>query len=216
MISETLLRQMMPNAGERLTPHLPFIGPAMEFGEINTPEDQCCFIAQVSHESGEYRYMEEIASGVAYEGRADLGNTQPGDGVKYKGHGAMQITGRTNHTNCGNALGIDLVNNPKLLTTPQWATHAAAWYWKYAVPPMNWYGDRVWFRLITYRVNGGYNGWEDRLQYLQRNLALMNLPGYSQRDEDQSIRAFQTSQGLVADGIVGQQTNAALMKQPRR
>ncbi len=63
---------------------------------INTPLRRVHFFAQIGHESKELIYSEEIASGRAYEGRFDLGNTQPGDGVRFKGRGLIQITGRAN------------------------------------------------------------------------------------------------------------------------
>ena len=76
-------------------------------------------LATTVHESGAGKYMEEIASGSAYEGRRDLGNTQSGDGVRYKGRGYVQITGRNNYTNWGKKLGIDLVGNPELAERPE-------------------------------------------------------------------------------------------------
>lgn len=86
-LTDQQLRAMMPNAGNRLTPHLPFINDALAFGEIDSPMRVAAFMAQLAHESGEYQFMEELASGDAYEGRLDLGNTEPGDGRRYKGAG---------------------------------------------------------------------------------------------------------------------------------
>lgn len=74
------------------------------------------------HESDRFRTMEEYASGAAYEGRATLGNTQPGDGVRFKGRGFVQITGRRNYTDWANRLGVDLVNNPALAARLDHAT----------------------------------------------------------------------------------------------
>jgi putative chitinase len=78
---------------------------------ITTPLRQAHFLAQVGHETGELRYIEEIASGAAYEGRRDLGNTEPGDGVRFKGRGLIQLTGRANYAKYGLAIGKDLVTN---------------------------------------------------------------------------------------------------------
>ena len=64
------------------------------------------FMGQCGHESGGFRYMGEIASGAAYEGRADLGNTQPGDGRRFKGRGPIQLTGWTNYRRVGRMIGI--------------------------------------------------------------------------------------------------------------
>lgn len=76
-------------------------------------------LATTVHESGAGKYMKEIASGSAYEGRRDLGNTQSGDGVRYKGRGYVQITGRSNYSNWSKRLGIDLVGNPQLAERPE-------------------------------------------------------------------------------------------------
>ncbi|WP_439611519.1 glycoside hydrolase family 19 protein, partial [Reyranella sp.] len=151
MISELLLRRMMPLAGARLDPHLPYIGPAMEKGSITTPDRIAAFVAQLAHESAEYRYMQELADGSAYEGRADLGNVQPGDGPRFKGHGPIQITGRDNHRACGRYLGLDLEREPRLLTEPRYGTAAAVWFWTIGNGriDLNLLADRGWFKTIT-------------------------------------------------------------------
>src|SRR5450631_4424983 len=83
--------------------------------DISTPIRQLCFPAQVGHESGSLFFTEELASGQAYEGRKDLGNIQPGDGVKFKGRGLIQITGRNNYKAVSDALRTDFIINPTLL-----------------------------------------------------------------------------------------------------
>ena len=87
------------------------------------------FMGQCAHESLGFKAMEEIASGAAYEGRADLGNTQPGDGKRYKGRGPIQTTGRANYRRDGRALGIDLERHPKLLSTPSLGLMASTLFW---------------------------------------------------------------------------------------
>lgn len=208
MITERQLRQMMPNAGARLDPHLPFIVPAMIEGHIDTPKRITAFLAQLAHESGEYRYMEEIADGSAYEGRSDLGNIHPGDGVKFRGHGPMQITGRNNHLDCGEALGLDLIADPLLFTMPEHGTRAAVWFWNSR--QLSLLADRNWFKAMTVRINGGMNGFSDRRLYWDRNRALLGLPPVDTGQEGADIKAFQLSRGLTADGVVGPKTMAAL------
>ena len=88
------------------------------------------FCAQVAHESCGLLYTKELASGKAYEGRTDLGNTQKGDGVRFKGRGYIQITGRANYTALAKDLKIDCVNHPELLEQPQYALLSALWFWK--------------------------------------------------------------------------------------
>jgi predicted chitinase len=208
IISEQQFRQMMPNAGHRLDAHWPYINPAFDKAAIDTPERIVAFMAQLAHESGEYRYMEEIADGSDYEGRADLGNTEPGDGVKFKGHGPIQITGRDNHVACGQALGIDLVANPRLLTLPQYGTASACWFWNSRqLSPL---ADVDWFKTITRIINGGYNGLSDRRQYWDRNRAILGLAPVDLDGEPDAIMAFQRDHGLTADGIVGAKTLARL------
>ena len=156
----------MPHARSKANLYADALNEAMDVFNINTPQRQAAFLAQIAHESAEFRYVEEIASGAAYEGRADLGNTEPGDGVRFKGRGLIQITGRANYTSCGAALGLDLLANPELLESPQNACRSAAWFWM--THGLNELADADNFRKITLRINGGLNGYEDRLAYWER------------------------------------------------
>nr|WP_286202492.1 glycoside hydrolase family 19 protein [Comamonas sp. JC664] len=140
----------------------------MAEANITTPKRKAAFLAQLAHESGQLRYMEEIASGAAYEGRRDLGNTQPGDGVRYKGRGPIQLTGRANYRAAGRALGIDLEGNPQRAKDPDVAFRIAGWYW--SSRNLNTYADAGNFREVTRRINGGYNGLADREMYYRRAL----------------------------------------------
>lgn len=207
-ITDAQLRQMFPNAGVRLEPHLAYIGPALQEGNITTPRRIAAFFAQEAEESGEYRYMHEIASGEEYEGRTDLGNTQPGDGVRFKGGGPFQVTGRANYFACGQALGVDLIANPEKIQTPQYATASAIWYWNSRqLSPI---ADHDWFRLITRIINGGYNGLADRVAYWNRNRVILGLTPVDLDNEMGSIMEFQSAHGLTADGMVGPMTMHAL------
>ena len=140
------------------------LNAAMAEFDIDTPPRQAHFLAQIAHESGGFRYVRELASGEAYEGRADLGNTEPGDGKRYKGRGLIQITGRSNYADCGAALGLDLLASPELLESPDEAARSAAWFWKSR--GLNALADNGDARAITRRINGGINGLQDRLAYL--------------------------------------------------
>jgi len=172
MVTDDELRQLMPNcpAATRLD-YLPFIQEAMAEFEIDSYLRETAFLAQLAHESAELRYMEEIASGAAYEGRKDLGNTQPGDGKRYKGRGPIQLTGRANYIKYGGLLGLDLVNNPTLAATKEVGFRVAGQFWK--LNGLNELADLLQFRLITKRINGGYNGLDDRLKYYQRARKVM-------------------------------------------
>lgn len=157
------LLKIMPYAAKRVDVFLAPLIAAMDEFEINTPARQAAFLAQVGHESGQLLYVKELASGEAYEGRKDLGNTRPGDGVRYKGRGLIQITGRANYAACGAALGLDLIAEPELLEQPGNACRSAGWFWK--THRLNELADEgmASFGLITKRINGGLNGINDRL-----------------------------------------------------
>lgn len=216
MLSEQTLRKMLPAAGTRLDAHLPYIVPAMIKGDINTPDRIAAFLAQLAHESGEYRWMEEIwgptEAQLGYEGRADLGNIYPGDGRKFAGVGPIQNTGRDNITACGLYLGIDTATNPKLLTLPKYATASAVWFWTIGNKKidLNLLADRGWFKTITRVINGGLNGLSDRRQYWDRNRALLGLPMIDLDLEAGKIAEFQRERGLLADGVAGPKTFAAV------
>lgn len=132
---------------------------------INTPERIAAFIAQVGHESGGFKYVRELwgptAAQQRYEGRADLGNTQPGDGSRFRGRGLIQITGRSNYEQVSDALSIDFMNNPHELETPVNAAKSAAWYW--STRGCNALADAGKFDAVTRKINGGTNGMADRL-----------------------------------------------------
>jgi predicted chitinase/murein DD-endopeptidase MepM/ murein hydrolase activator NlpD len=171
-VSLAQLKKIMPNLSQaKAEQYLPHLNKAMAEAGINTPKRQAAFLAQLAHESAEFRYMEEIASGSAYEGRKDLGNTQPGDGVRFKGRGPIQLTGRSNYRAAGKALGIDLENNPKRAADPDVGFRTAAWYWN--TRNLNKYADSGDFKELTRRINGGYNGLADRQKYYARALDVL-------------------------------------------
>ncbi len=129
------------------------------------------FMAQLAEESGGFKYMEEIASGQAYEGRADLGNTLPGDGVRYKGRGPIQITGRNNYRRYGQLLGIDFEDNPALPAIPSIGLLVACAFWDQH--GLNAKADADDLIGITEAINGGLNGLADRKQRLGQAKGLM-------------------------------------------
>lgn len=122
------------------------------------------FMAQLVHESGSFRYMEEIASGAAYEGREDLGNVKQGDGTRFKGRGPIQITGRANYRTFGRAIGIDIENHPEIAAVPSIGLHLALEYWKSR--GLNALADADDVVAITRKINGGTNGLDDRKAHL--------------------------------------------------
>ncbi len=133
-------------------------------GLMDSAQRLAHFTAQLLHESGTFKYMEEVASGADYEGRQDLGNTQPGDGKRYKGRGPIQITGRANHRKYGHLLGIDLERHPELAAIPSIGLRIAILYW--TENKLNTLADRGDTAGITKRINGGQNGLFDRQKKL--------------------------------------------------
>ncbi len=169
------LRSIMPHLPEqRAKEFLEPLNKAMTKYEINTPLRRAAFLGQLAHESGELRYMEEIASGEAYEGRKDLGNTQPGDGKRYKGRGPIQLTGRTNYRTAGKALGYDLEGMPELAARPDIGCLIAGWFW--STRGLNKLADARDYKAITKRINGGYRGMEQRERYYRKALEVLKAP----------------------------------------
>ena len=182
-LTKQQLQQIMPMAGARVDKYLPYLNRAMQEFCINLdPVRMAHFLAQVAHESGEMRYVKELASGKAYEGRADLGNTVPGYGVKYKGRGFLQLTGFANYRKYKMYCGYDVLKNPELLEQPRGATRSAAWFWQRGKGvDLNHVADyddgRNSYdicRQITKHINGGTNGLESRWKYTQRALKALN------------------------------------------
>ena len=131
---------------------------AMVEAAIVNPVAQAMFVAQIAHESGGFFYNEEIASGAAYENRADLGNTQPGDGVRFKGRGWIQITGRANYAEISKDFKQDFVTNNKLLAAPEWCAKSATWFWnKRKLSLLAAPNTLDAFKTVTKKINGGLN-----------------------------------------------------------
>ena len=188
MITDEELKKVMPLCPSgRRAEYLPFIQQAMQEFEITTYLREAAFLAQLAHESGELKYMEEIASGAAYEGRSDLGNTHPGDGKRYKGRGPIQLTGRTNYRVYGGKLGLDLENNPTIAATKEVGFRIAGLFWKdHGLNELADKGSQIVnvtrtrkngtkfveqhpaFDAITFKINGGFTHRLERIQYYER------------------------------------------------
>lgn len=134
------------------------------YGILENPLRLAHFMAQLSHESGAFRYMEEIwgptKAQLSYEGRRGLGNVIAGDGFRFKGRGPIQLTGRANYRAYGKRIGIDLERHPEIAAVPSIGLHTALEYW--SVNDLNTLADRDDLEGITRRINGGTNGLADR------------------------------------------------------
>lgn len=191
IITADILKEIAPGSKKTNYKLLPDLAHWMNVWlpkyEIDTKAEICHFIAQTAHESDSYNTLEEYASGKAYEGRKDLGNIHPGDGVKYKGKGLIETTGRLNYRaltisyNKLNSSHLDFEEHPELLKDENLAVWSACEYWisrslndvanmpditTIYVKKMNWHLTPI--EYITWRVNGGQNGIEQRIKFYER------------------------------------------------
>lgn len=174
MLTDAQLKAIMPNMpAARRALFLPALNQTMQAYTIHNRLRASAFLGQLAHESGEFRYMEEIWGPTAQQLRYEppstlatkLGNTQPGDGKRYKGRGPIQITGRANYKRYGDLLGLDLVGKPELVASPGVGLSAAGMFWR--TNGLNALAELQDYREITRRINGGYNGWEERVRYYE-------------------------------------------------
>ena len=160
---------LAPRAKKDLLKQFSIVAPAVlaEY-EINTALREAHFWAQAAHETGGFKFMREIWGPTdaqkRYEGRKDLGNTEPGDGKRYAGRGIFQLTGRANYKKYGDILGIDLVGDPEKAADPETSLRIACEYWKSR--KINACADKDDVVAVTKKINGGTNGIADRRTYL--------------------------------------------------
>lgn len=182
MLTDDQLQRIMPGlASARRALYLPHLNRAMQDHGVDTALRIAAFVAQLAHESGELRWMEEIWGPTAAQRRYEppgelarrLGNTQPGDGERFKGRGPIQITGRFNYQKYGELLGIDLVTDPARAAAPEVAFATAGLYWQ--SNGLNEFADQRQFVAITRRINGGTNGLPDRQKYYELAQAVLGV-----------------------------------------
>ncbi len=171
----TLLAMVPAGDADHMAEWLPQLNASMWEAGCNSDARKAAYVAQLAHETDHFRTLEEYASGKAYEGRKDLGNTERGDGTRFKGRGAIQTTGRANYTSASEALGPDFVENPELLQDPRWAFAAAAHFWN--THDLNRYSDRGDIRGQTRVINGGTNGLRDREDKYSRATSVLAKRG---------------------------------------
>jgi predicted chitinase len=192
MLTSSALQAIMPALpAAKREALLPFLNAALAEFAIDSAPRHAAFIAQLAHESGQFRFMEELwgptPAQVRYEPRsslaASLGNTQPGDGKRFKGRGPIQITGRANYRRYGGLLGVDLESDPQRAARPELAFRIAALFW--SSNGLNELADEATsdaFKKITRRINGGFNGLADRQQFYAAACATLGVsPGATAR-----------------------------------
>lgn len=167
------------------------LSAGMAFYMIDSPIRQAMFLANVGHESGRLQFTTELWGSTpaqkGYEGRADLGNTQPGDGKRFRGHGLIQTTGRANHAAARDRLRVrfsdvpDFEARPEKLAEPQWAALSACDYWD--MRRLNTWADAGDFDKVCDFINrgratpavGDSNGWAERLELYNSARAALGL-----------------------------------------
>lgn len=195
-LTKEQLRKIAPNAGNKIDLYLPYINRYMgEFG-INTPKRVCHWLAQVLHESNEFRAVEEnlnytairlvqvfpkyftkvLAEAYAhkperigsrvYANRMGNGAESTGDGYKYRGRGLIQLTGKGMYQNYKDYCKFDVVAQPELIAQPLGAVRSSMWFWR--THGCNELADRGDITGITKKINGGTNGLNQRKVYLFR------------------------------------------------
>lgn len=195
MINREQLIAIMPQSGDRAGAFLAPLNSAMEEFGIDTPARQSAFLAQAAHESAQLgalrenlnysaegliatwrrrftladaaayaRQPERIANRV-YAQRLGNGDEASGDGWRFRGRGIFQITGRANYAECSRALYNDeiLIERPELLEMPEGACRSAGWFWQSR--ELSQWADSGDFKTLTLRINGGLNGWNDRIEH---------------------------------------------------
>lgn len=185
MTSEQLASIMPALTAVRRLKFLPFLQAAMAERDIVAPAREAAFLAQIAHESGQLRFMEEIWGPTPAQRRCEpvstlaqrLGNTESGDGERFKGRGPIQLTGRANYRTFGEALGVDLITQPTLAAAPSCAFRVAALFWDRN--GLNELADLITedaFRQITRRINGGLNGLADRQRFYAVAREVLGVP----------------------------------------
>lgn len=185
-----------------------------KFG-LHQPHRLAQYLPQLAHESGSFNFDKELwgptPAQKRYDTRTDLGNTpeRDGDGFMFRGHGPIQVTGRSNHCEFRDWCRANIDPNapdfeahPDLINTDPWEGLTGIWYW--STRKLNRYADQGDIEMITKRINGGLNGYADRLErYTHFALVLLGYPS-------DGVKTFQRNAGLEVDGVAGPRTRAAL------
>jgi putative chitinase len=227
-ISESDIREMSRTAAARIVQGIVDNQQFIVQGGIDTPLRLCHFMAQLAHESAHFGVTREFASGAAYEGRSDLGNTQPGDGRKYRGRGLIQTTGRANYREARDDIrsiipgAPDFEADPVTLEEFPWALLSGISYWRRR--NINRHADRDDVIAVTRAVNGGQNGLNERQRYLLKAKAIWmaertttgSNPTVRRGDKGDAVvdlqnELIEAGYRLLVDGDFGEHTEEAVI-----
>lgn len=136
-----------------------------QFGLLDDYKLFAHFLAQAAHETGGFQWFTELSSGKQYENRKDLGNNLPGDGVKYKGRGIFQLTGKENYRVFSILSGVDVLTDPQRAAEPDISLYLACVYWKQRKMDIPGLGDDI--KAVTYLINGGTTHLAERVIQLK-------------------------------------------------
>ena len=177
---------------ERLEKFLPYMNAAFVKYEINTCLKKAHFLAQVGHETGQLRLVsEQLEKGVeekdVYDG--------------YKGRGLIQITYKDGYEAYGTYVGQDFIGKNKIkLEEFEWATDSAGWYWAIkTTPSLNGFAEKNDLIYISQSINGGLNGYDDRLSILKRGVAALLVDQCANRNTCLNVGAFFLDQSGAND-----------------
>lgn len=214
MVTAARVRALSINARSEIAEGIQAHSHLLAVHGIDTPLRAAHFLAQLAHESDGFRTTREYHDGSNYEGRRDLGNIQEGDGVRYRGRGLIQLTGRDNYRRAGEALGRNLVGHPEQVEAFPTALEVSCWFW--AANGLNKHADNDDVRAVSRAINGGFNGLKDRkrrLKIAKRIWVDGDAPPMTLRrgDEGEDVRVLQATIGVEpVDGIFGPATEEAV------
>jgi len=209
MLTADQLQSIMSGASsKRNRDFLPFLQAAMAEFAIESPARVAAFVAQLAHESGQFRFMEEIWGPTPAQERYEppsslatrLGNTEPGDGRRFKGRGPIQITGRANYRRYGTLLGLDLLASPARAAAPDAGFRIAGLFWR--ENGLNELADLVTdeaFRTITKRINGGLNGLLERRSFYDTARKSLGVGAAAVSRSARSARGRRPTEGPVLE-----------------
>lgn len=177
MLTIEQFKKIFPNCPkDKVETYLKNLNVAMDRFKINTKLRKSHFLAQLAHESYQFKYLEEIWGPTEQQKKYEplstvatrLGNTEKGDGFRFKGRGVIQLTGRANYKTVGDYFKIDLIKNPDLASTPELAFMIAGWFWE--TRKLNELADKDDFKEITRKINGGLTHQEEREKWYNKIL----------------------------------------------